>query len=659
MNEIIENSSPINEKKIIDNIRMLAIDMINEAKSGHPGIVLDAAPIIYSVFANHLRFDPNYPKFYNRDRFVLSCGHASSLLYATLYMAGYGITLDDLKQFRQIDSITPGHPEYGVTPGVDISTGPLGEGFASAVGMAMGQKHTNALLESSEDIIDYNVYVLCSDGDLMEGVSYEAASLAGNLKLNNLIVLYDSNNVTLDGKLPLSSNNNILKVYEGMGWNTLEVDNGENFVAISEAINEAKRSDKPTIIEVKTHIGKYSKLEDSHLCHGKPLDKEDITSIKEKLGIRDIPFAVASEALDDFRYIIQARNCNLVNDFNKKLETLSEEDRKFIYELSSEEKNISMGEIDLDPTVQDELRIIGGKVLNAFAKGSKLLFGGSADLFSSCKNYIEDGGEFSSDNYAGRNIYFGVREHGMASILNGLALVGYIPYGSTFLSFSDYIRPAMRMAALQKLPVIYIFTHDSITVGEDGPTHQPVEQLNILRNTINLKTFRPCDSNEVLGSFKYIMSNLDSPSAIVLSKNSVKPLELTSVNSVKKGGYIVRKEQRTFDGILISSGEEIDDVVEISERLAVKGFDLRVVSMPSLNLFLQQSPEYIDEILPVEKRKIVIEKCPGSIWNKLIFNDKYIISLEEYGKSGKKEDVLKKFNFDVDSLEEKVEALIK
>ena len=654
-----ENDTPINEQKIVDSIRLLAIDMIDKAESGHPGIALDLAPTIYSVFANHLRFDPKNPEFYNRDRFVLSCGHASSLLYATLYMAGYDITIDDLKEFRQLSSITPGHPEYGVTPGVDISTGPLGEGFASAVGMAMGAKHTNALLEKNTDVVDYNVYVLCSDGDLEEGVSYEAASLAGKLKLNNLIVLYDSNRTTLDGELSLSSDNNIRLIYEGMGWNTLEVINGEDYSMISAMIDQAKTSDKPTLIEVRTNIGEYSKLQGSSLCHGKPLEKEDITAIKEKLGIRDIPFAVASEALEDFRYIIEARNSNIVDEFNNRVSKLSEEDQKFINDLISKDKNITMGEIDLDPTSQDELRTVGGKVLNAYSKGSKLLFGGSADLFASCKNLIEDGGVFSSSNYAGRNIYFGVREHAMASILNGLALVGYIPYGSTFLSFSDYLKPAIRMAALQKLPVLYIFTHDSISVGEDGPTHQPVEQLTNLRNIIGMKTYRPCDSNETLGAFKDIMTNLDMPSALILTKNYIQPLEGTSVNSVKKGGYIVKEEQRNFDGILISSGEEVMTAIEVSKRLAVKGFDLRVVSMPSLGIFLQQSDEYIDEVLPVEKRKIVIEKSLGVNWNKLIFNDKYIISQEQYGASGKKDDVLKKYGFDIDTLEAKVESLIK
>ena len=652
-----EGNEPINERKIIDSIRLLAIDMINEAKSGHPGIALDLAPTIYTVYANHLRFDPENPNFYNRDRFVLSCGHASSVLYSTLYMAGFDLTLDDLKNFRQIDSKTPGHPELGVTPGVDISTGPLGEGFASAVGMAMAGKHTNALLETKDDVIDYNVYVVCSDGDLMEGVSYEAASLAGNLQLDNLIVLYDSNDISLDGKLSLSSNNNIRLIYEGMGWNTIEVINSEDLSMLNSAIEQAKNSDKPTLIEVKSIIGQYSKLQGTNLCHGKPLEKDDISSIKEKLGLRDIPFTVSTEALEDFRYIINARCCNLVSDFESRVKKLSDSDKEFLNELMSDEKKITLNSLDLELEKDDPLRTIGGKVLNAYSKDSRLLFGGSADLFSSCKNYV-DGGDFSKDDYSGKNIFFGVREHAMGSILNGLALSGYIAYGSTFLSFSDYLKPAMRMATLQNLPVVYIFTHDSISVGEDGPTHEPVEQLNSLRNIINLNTYRPCDSNEVIGTYKAIMTDV-KPSAIVLSRNKTRTFEKTSINNVKKGGYIVREEQRGFDGILISSGEDVDSAIEVAERLAVKGFDLRVVSMPSLGIFMNQSDEYIDSIIPVEKKKIVIEKSRKVDWNRIIFNDKYIISLEEYGASGKVADVLKKYGFDLDTLEEKVESLIK
>lgn len=379
---------------------------------------------------------------------------------------------------------------------------------------------------------------------------------------------------------------------------------------------------------------------------------------KAKLNLRDVSFTVSLEAMEDFQYLINERNANLVSDFEQKLTKLSEEDLNFINSLMANKKDIVINDLDIS-NEEAELRLTAGKVLNAYSKASNLLFGGSADLFSSCKNYIEDGKDFEESNYAGKNIYFGVREHAMSSILNGLSLVGYRAYGSTFLAFSDYMRPAMRLACMMHLPVTYIFTHDSISVGEDGPTHQPIEQLNTLRNTINLDVYRPCDANEVAGVYKIIMSSNDNPKAIVLTKNPVKCLENTSINNVKYGGYIVKKEQRQLDGILISSGEELHQAIEISDRLFTKGFDLRVVSMPSLNTFLKQTDEYIDEILPVEKKKIVIEKAPSVVWNKLIFNDKYIISQEEYGASGRKDDVLKKYGFDTDSLEKRVENLIK
>lgn len=379
---------------------------------------------------------------------------------------------------------------------------------------------------------------------------------------------------------------------------------------------------------------------------------------KAKLNLRDVSFTVSLEAMEDFQYLINERNANLVSDFEQKLTKLSEEDLNFINSLMANKKDIVINDLDIS-NEEAELRLTAGKVLNAYSKASNLLFGGSADLFSSCKNYIEDGKDFEESNYAGKNIYFGVREHAMSSILNGLSLVGYRAYGSTFLAFSDYMRPAMRLACMMHLPVTYIFTHDSISVGEDGPTHQPIEQLNTLRNTINLDVYRPCDANEVAGVYKIIMSSNDNPKAIVLTKSPVKCLENTSINNVKYGGYIVKKEQRQLDGILISSGEELHQAIEISDRLFTKGFDLRVVSMPSLNTFLKQTDEYIDEILPVEKKKIVIEKAPSVVWNKLIFNDKYIISQEEYGASGSKDDVLKKYGFDTDSLEKRVENLIK
>lgn len=655
------NDNPINEQKIVDQLRVLAIDMIHQANSGHPGIALGIAPTIYTLFAHHLNVIPTNKSFYNRDRFILSAGHASALLYATLYLAGFDVELEDLMRFRQIDSITPGHPEYEITPGVDMSTGPLGQGLASAVGIAMGEAHTEALLEDGKDkIINYYTYVLASDGDIMEGVVHEAASLAGIHKLNKLIVLYDSNDISLDGKTSLSLTEKVRESYEAMGWNTILVTDGEDLTQINKAIEEAKEEkEKPTLIEIKTTIGKYSKFQGTSSVHGKPLDVEDITNIKTKLNFRDIPFAVSSEAMEDFQYLINERVKELEVTFNEQKELLPEEKQTILNSLMLKNKRISFANLDFSlPNDRESLRDTAGNVLNAYANKYPILFGGSADLFSSCRNYIQDQGDFSSNNYLGKNIYFGVREHAMAAILNGLALVGFRPYGSTFLAFSDYMKPAIRLSALMKLPVIYIFTHDSLAVGEDGPTHQAVEQITSLRMTPNLDVFKPADANEVLGSYKAIMEKEESPAAICLSRNELPILANASITGVSRGGYILKYEQRHLDGILISAGEEVHYALAVANRLFTKGIDLRVVSMPNLQRFLKQSPEYIDEILPVEKRKIVIEMASSYNWNKIIFNDKYIISQDDFGASGKKDDVLKKYGFDIDSLEEKIEKLL-
>ncbi len=657
------DENEINQGKIIDQLRCLGIDMISEANSGHPGIVLGAAPILYTLYAHHLRFDPLDPNYFNRDRFVMSAGHGSALLYATLYLAGFPITLDDLKNFRQIDSITPGHPEYGVTPGVDASTGPLGQGIAMAVGMAMAEANLRARYNNGKkEIIDYYTYVLAGDGDLMEGVSYEACSLAGTLKLNKLIVLYDSNDVCLDGKTSMTFNDNVSMRFVSLGWNVITVSDGESYEAISKAIDEAKNStDKPTLIEVKTVIGKHSSLEGTNLVHGAPLSSEEVTAIKEKLGVRDIPFTVSQNICDDFRYFVEKRCSSLSEKFNKTVASLSEEEQEELKFFMGNDKAIPIKNFIYTPTedLLESPRDTSSRLLNSVVKDSPFILGGSADLFAANRTYIKDAGDFSANNYLGKNIFFGVREHAMGAILNGLALSGFRVYGSTFLSFSDYMKPAIRMAAMMKLPVIYIFTHDSISVGEDGPTHQPVEQLLALRSIPNLEVFRPADANEVIGSYKAISETVSGPSVITLSRNKLPILETTNVVGVSHGGYVVFDTERKPSGIVIATGEEVHQAIEVAKRLLVKGIAIRVVSMPNLNRFLKQDEEYIESVLPVEVRKIVVEAGSSFSWNRLIFNDKYLITLDTFGASGKKDDVYKKFGFDVDSLEEKIENLLK
>lgn len=653
------NVEEINEERIIAQLRCLGIDMIDKAKSGHPGIVLGAAPILYSLYANHLRIDPTHPDYFNRDRFVMSSGHGSALLYATLYMAGFDISLDDLKAFRQIDSITPGHPEYRVTPGVDMTTGPLGQGLATAVGIAMAEANLNARFNK---VIDFNTYVLCGDGDLMEGISYEAASLAGNLKLNKLIVLYDSNQVSLDGKTSLTFNENVSMRFQAMNWNVITVEDGEDYKAISTAIESAKNSaDKPTLIEVKTTIGKYSLLEGTNKVHGAPLSKEDITQLKEKLKVRDIPFSISQNTKDEFAYLINNRCDNLYDKFMNNVSKLDEEIKTELEYFMSDEKDISINNLVYEPSEDliEAPRDSSSKVLNFIVKNSPYILGGSADLFAATKTYIEDGGDYNSTNYLGKNIFFGVREHAMGAILNGLALCGYRPYGSTFLAFSDYMKPAIRLACILKLPVTYIFTHDSISVGEDGITHQPVEQLLALRSMPNLDVFRPADANEVIGSYKTIYDKKSGPSALILSKNKLNILSETKASEVEKGGYTVFESLRKADGIVITSGEEVHQVIEVAKRLRSKGIEIRVVSMPNLGRFLKQDKEYIDEILPVEIRKIVVEASSSFSWNSLIFDSKYLITLDDFGASGSKADVYKKYGYDVDSLENKIENLLK
>ena len=662
MRLVKNNDNPINEGKIISQIRSLGIDMINEAKSGHPGIVLGAAPIIYTLYANHLRFDRDNPNYFNRDRFIMSAGHGSALLYSTLFMAGFDLEIEDLKNFRQINSKTPGHPELGITPGVDMTTGPLGQGFATAVGVAIAEAHLEARYNKfSKNLFDFNTYVLCGDGDLEEGISYEAASLAGTLGLNKLIVLYDSNDTQLDSNTDIVFTEDIKMRFEACNWNYLKVIDGEDYLSISKAIDEAKKSTKPTIIEIKTKIGKFSKNEGKNIIHGGPLEKDDITNIKSKLNIRDVSFNVSNDTIEDFQDLITKRCNNISESFNEKLEKLNSDIKDEIMYLMSSNKKLDFKDLIYDePENKQESPIItSGKVLNELSKLNQSIIGGSSDVFRATKTLIEKEDVFSPKNYKGRNIYFGVREHAMGAILNGLAITGYRPYGATFLAFSNYLMPAIRMGAMLKLPITYIFTHDSISLGEDGPTHQPIEQLAQLRAIPNLEVFRPCDANEVIGVYKTIMKKENSPAVISLSKNILPILEETNSNEVEKGGYIVRNNLRKLDGIIISSGEEVHIAIEIAKRLNIKGFDIRVVSMPSISIFLENTKDYIEEILPVGIRKIVIEASSKMPWNEIVFNKKYLITLDNYGKSGKKDDVYKEFGFDIDSLEEKVEDLLK
>lgn len=646
------------EEKIIGEIKSLGLDMIEEAGSGHPGIVLGAAPILYTLYLNHLRFDASNPNFYNRDRFIMSAGHGSSLLYSILYFAGYDLSLDDLKAFRRLNSKTPGHPEYKKTPGVEMTTGPLGQGFATAVGYAIAEKHTEALINKKEKVIDYNIYCLCGDGDLMEGVSYEAASLAGSLKLDNLIVLYDSNKTTMDGKIDNVFDEDITKRFESMNWTVLTTSDEPQ--DIDDAIIKAKEADKPTIIQVATTIGKDSSLADSNKSHSGCFDKEEISKIKTTLGVRDIPFTISNEAVEEFRSYIKERNKDLVTNFDEIKEMLDEEEMSILNKLINPDKSIKLTTLDYTKPDDNEelLRISAKKVLNSYSLISPLIIGGNADTSSSTKIYLNELTPFTKDNYIGRNINFGVREHAMASIANGLALAGYRPFVSTFLSFSDYLKPALRLTALMDLPVTYIFTHDSISIGQDGPTHQPVEQLVSLRAIPNMEVFRPADSNEVIGSFKTIYEN-NSPSSLIIGRDAIKILESTSISATSKGGYIVHNEERKLDGVIIATGEEVTLALEVMQLLKEKGYDLRVVSMPSIERYNNLTKEEKEELLPLGVKKFVIEKGSSYSWYSFVYKDSYLFTLDKFGASGKTEEVNSFYGFTKEEISLKIEALLK
>ena len=646
------------EEKIIGEIKSLGLDMIEEAGSGHPGIVLGAAPILYTLYLNHLRFDASNPNFYNRDRFIMSAGHGSSLLYSILYFAGYDLSLDDLKAFRRLNSKTPGHPEYKKTPGVEMTTGPLGQGFATAVGYAIAEKHTEALINKKEKVIDYNIYCLCGDGDLMEGVSYEAASLAGSLKLDNLIVLYDSNKITMDGKIDNVFDEDITKRFESMNWTVLTTSDEPQ--DIDDAIIKAKEADKPTIIQVATTIGKDSSLAGSNKSHSGCFDKEEISKIKTTLGVRDIPFTISNEAVEEFRSYIKERNKDLVTNFDEIKEMLDEEEKSILNKLINPDKSIKLTTLDYTKPDDNEelLRISANKVLNSYSLISPLIIGGNADTSSSTKIYLNELTSFTKDNYIGRNINFGVREHAMASIANGLALAGYRPFVSTFLSFSDYLKPALRLTALMDLPVTYIFTHDSISIGQDGPTHQPVEQLVSLRAIPNMEVFRPADSNEVIGSFKTIYEN-NSPSSLIIGRDSIKILESTSISATSKGGYIVHNEERKLDGVIIATGEEVTLALEVMQLLKEKGYDLRVVSMPSIERYNNLTKEEKEELLPLGVKKFVIEKGSSYSWYSFVYKDSYLFTLDKFGASGKTEEVNSFYGFTKEEISLKIEALLK
>ena len=654
------------DKDVISNIKSLALDMITEAKSGHPGIVLSSAPIIYSLYKNHLNINPINPNWYNRDRFILSAGHGSALLYASLYMAGYELSLEDLKKFRNINSKTPGHPEVNKTPGVECSTGPLGQGVATAVGIALGGKILNQKLKINIDKkqvspVDFKTYVLVGDGDLMEGVSYEACSLAGTLGLDNLIILYDSNDMTLDGSTNITFKEDILKRFEAMGFNTFKVNDGNNLRQLNFEISKAKRSKKPAFIEIKTHLGDGSLMQDTNKVHGTPLGQDDLEQLKNKLNIPKDPFYVNETLRRDLIGFIASR---VGDKYNESLDIYNNYIKDNLDSNYKDFKFYFASDINYDISAytwqflehKKSLRDVNKYVLNELSKHIDELIGGSADLNSSTKAYLDFGDDIKKDNYLGKNIWYGVREHAMGSISNGLALLGFIPFASTFLTFSDYMKPAIRMSSLMNLNVVYIFTHDSVTIGKDGPTHQPIEQIGALRDIPNLDVYRPVDLKEIVGCWQSILMHKNNPSALIISRSEEIRLNSTSANKTLKGGYILKEANGPLNGVLLATGTDVITSIKIAMALEKMNIYLRVVSMPSVEIFDKQSVEYKKQIL-TDKKVIAIESSNSLAFTKYT-NYENIININKFGESGKEEDVLNYLDFDISKIMNRVINLI-
>ena len=664
---IILNKSS-GDLKIINAIKSLGIDMIDKAGSGHPGIVLGAAPIIYTLFSKHLNFNSSDASWANRDRFILSAGHGSALLYATLYMAGYDIKHEDLKNFRQINSILPGHPERNITPGVELTTGPLGQGIATSVGMSFAERYLRELLNqelSKQELINHYTYVLCGDGDLMEGVAYEAISFAGTQKLGKLIVLYDSNNISLDGPTKKTFTENIRQRFQSMGWHTELVKNGNDINAINKAIIKAKNiSDAPSLIEVKTVLGYGSVNAGKSNVHGTPLDKEDYSKLRVSLGIKDEPFIVGKDEIIKFREQISKRVKPIYEKWQKNIQNFRSSRSEIVNNIldvflnNKANINFTPENFQVENNYADDMRTTNNNIMNAIGDSSLFFLGGSADIAKSCQTNQKKTMDNEASTPTGKNIWFGVREHAMGAIMNGIATYGIKVYGSTYLAFSDYHKAAIRMSALMNLPVTYIYTHESIRGGNcpDGVTHLPVEQLAGLRAIPNLTVLRPADINEIIGSWNVILNN-SNPSVLLIGKNNQTKLTNSNYKEVVNGAYIIKKELNKLDGIIIATGCEVDTAIKISEELASK-YDLRIVSMPSTEIFNSMGKEYQDSIISPNTKIITLEASNDPIWYKYASNKQFVVKLDDFGYSGNADDVLRKMEFDLESLKQKIEMLL-
>ncbi|WP_270349376.1 MULTISPECIES: transketolase [Megamonas] len=658
------------EQKSVNAIRVLAADTVQKANSGHPGMPLGSAAMAYELWANHLTHNPKNPKWVNRDRFILSAGHASSLLYSLLHLFGYGLTIEDMKNFRQDNSLTPGHPEYGHTVGVEATTGPLGAGMGMAVGMAMAQAHMAATFNTEDyNIIDHYTFVLGGDGCMEEGISSEAFSLAGTLGLSKLIVLYDSNNITIEGNTDLAFTEDVNKRMEAFGFQTLTVEDGNNLEEISKAIELAKsEKTKPSFITVKTKIafGCPAK-EGSESSHGSPLGEENVKALRDNLGWEEQEaFVIPQDVYDNFAQKAK-KGQEAEDNWNKLFKAYCEKypEKKALWDkyfaVIDDEKLLNCDEFWSYEDKPQATRSLSGNMINRLAKIMPNFWGGSADLGPSNKTVIKDGGSFSKNNYLGRNIHYGVREFAMAAIANGITLYGGTKtFVGTFFVFSDYLKPMARLAALMKIPVTYVLTHDSIGVGEDGPTHEPIEQLAMLRAMPNINVFRPADATETAAAWYSAITSKNTPTVLALSRQNLPQIEGSSKEALK-GGYIIAESIKAKpDAIIIASGSEVSLAVDAKKELMEKGFDIRVVSMPCMDIFEQQSDEYKEKILPqtVEKR-LVVEAGSSICWGKYLGFKGKSVTIDTFGASAPANVLFKKYGFTVENVVNKALSMLK
>ena len=652
-------------QKSVNAIKVLGVDAINKAKSGHPGVVMGAAPMAYSLFTKHLRVNPKKTDWINRDRFVLSAGHGSMLLYSLLHLSGFeDVSLEEVKNFRQWGSKTPGHPEFGYTKGVDATTGPLGQGISTAVGMALAERYLAAKYnKEGYDLFDHYTYVICGDGDIMEGVASEASSFAAVQKLNKLVVLYDSNDICLDGETKDAFSENVRARYEAYGWNTILVEDGANVDEVSTAIEQAKKSDKPTLIEVKTIIGAGSpNRQGTNGVHGAPLGDEETALFRKEIGWENEPFDIPADVYADFKANVAERGENeyakwekLYADYKVKFpelakeleEALTREDIKHLSKESFSFKNVGEAQATRNSS-QD--------AINSVAAVLPTFFGGSADLSHSNMTFIKGDGLQDDANRTERNVQFGVREFAMATVLNGLTLHGGVRvFGGTFFVFSDYLKAALRLSALQNLPVTYVFTHDSIAVGEDGPTHEPIEHLASLRTIPNTYVFRPADATEAQAAWYLSQKTNDKPTSIVLTRQNLPILENSSFEKVAKGAYVVYETATDFDTILIATGSEVALAIDVACELEKDGSKVRVVSMPSVELFEEQPKEYKEELLPLSvRRRVSLEMGNSALWYKYVGLDGLAIGIDKFGASAPANKVIEEYGFTVEAVVEKI-----